>query len=97
MATLDIPCNFVNADAADYEDIDKYTCFHMYNPFRGEIFQQVIRRIEDSYSRNKRDIYLVYGNPFEHQVVIKNQRFVLIDQVRTDFWDPLVNIYCIRG
>lgn len=96
METLKIECSLLNGDAAECE-IDAYNCFFLYNPFHGSIFEKVIGRIEESFLKHRRRIYLVYANPFEHKTVIKSGRFRLYKQIRVDLFDPLLNIYRIDG
>lgn len=90
MEILNIPCDLILGDARTC-NIDKYNCFFFYNPFRGDLFREVIDGLERSYYRKKRKIYLVYGNPFEHQV------FRLFKQIPVDLYDPILNIYTINN
>lgn len=91
---LGIEADIVNGNAMEC-DIDEYNCFFFYNPFRGKTFEQVIERIEESYQRFPRNIYLIYGNPFEHKTVLKNGVFVLYKQILVDLYDPVLNVYKI--
>lgn len=92
---LGIDCNLLNRDARECE-IDDYNCFFFYNPFTGQIFKDVIRNIQESYIKNRRKIYIVYGNPFCHGSVVEDGYFELYKQVRTNLYDPLLNIYKIK-
>lgn len=96
MEILNIDCNLLYGNATECE-IDDYNCFFFYNPFQGEIFEKVICNIEKSFDKHKRNIYLVYANPFEHKTVIRNGMFKLYEQIRVDLFDPLLNIYEIEG
>ncbi len=89
---LGIEADIVNRNAIEC-NIDEYNCFFLYNPFRGQTFERVIGRIEESFRRFPRTIYLIYGNPFEHQAVIRNGFFALYKQLIVDLYDPLLNIY----
>lgn len=95
MEILNIPCNLILGDARTC-NIDEYNCFFFYNPFRGELFREVIDGIEKSYYRKKRKIYLVYGNPFEHQQVIEHGVFYLFKHLLVDLYDPILNIYTVN-
>lgn len=53
----------VNADARDYQDIDRITYFFFYNPFPKEVFDNVLQNIRKSYERKPREIRLIYHNP----------------------------------
>jgi len=78
MDVLGIPCEIIHGDATSIlHDIDNYNCFFFYNPFVGTVFKKVIENIEDSYKRNNRRIYLIYGNPFCHKSVVENGLFRL--------------------
>ena len=96
MEALQIDCDLINGNAAECE-IDDYNCFFFYNPFYGSVFEKVICNIEKSFEKRRRNIYLVYANPFEHKTVIKNGMFRLYKQIRADLYDPLLNIYRIEG
>lgn len=91
---LGISADIINGNAMEC-NIDEYNCFFFYNPFRGKTFERVIYRIEESFRRFPRSIYLIYGNPFEHKAVIKNGFFSLYKQLLVDLYDPLLNIYKI--
>ena len=91
---LGIKADVVNGNAMEC-NIDEYNCFFFYNPFRGKTFEKVINRIEESFNNFPRDIYLIYGNPFEHKTVLKNGVFALHKQIIVDLYDPLLNIYKI--
>lgn len=93
---LGIHCRLLNQDARECE-IGEYNCFFFYNPFTGRIFKDVINRIQASYVKNRRKIYIVYGNPFCHRSVVEDGYFELYKQVRTNLYDPLLNIYTTKN
>ncbi len=93
MEILNVPCEIVCGNAMDYTDIDDCNVFFFYNPFGGDVFRKVIKNIEDSIGRRKRKVYIAYGNPFNHEEVIKNGIFKLYKQIPVDLYDPLFNIY----
>lgn len=95
MEKLGIKCQLFNQDARECA-IDDYNCFFFYNPFTGKIFKDVIRKIQDSYLRKQRKIYIVYGNPFCHRSVVEDGYFEIYKQIRTNLYDPLLNIYAIK-
>lgn len=94
MRELEIDCELLNEDATKC-NVDEYNCFFLYNPFRGAILERVLHNIRESFLRYKRKIYLVYANPFDHMCIIEGGFFKLFKQMRTDFYDPLLNIYVI--
>ena len=82
--------------AAVTEEIDDYSYYYMYDPFEGNTFSTVIRNLENSYQRKKRNMTLIYSVPTCHEVVVKNGYFKLCKQIKTDFLDDkIVNIYRI--
>lgn len=92
MKELDIDCSLLNEDATQC-DIDEYNCFFFYNPFGQSVLKKVLSNIQKSYMNNKRRIYLIYANPFLHKCIVEDGFFKLYKQVRTDLYDPLLNIY----
>lgn len=59
----------------------------------GTVFKKVINNIQESFIHYNRKIYLIYANPFEHKCIIEGGFFKLFKQIRTDLYDPLLNIY----
>lgn len=92
MKELKIECSLLNEDATQC-NIDEYNCLFFYNPFGQSILKKVLSNIQKSYMNKKRKIYLIYGNPFFHKCVIEDKFFRLYKQIRTDLYDPLLNIY----
>lgn len=95
MRILGVNCNIVCTNVLDFK-FDEYDFFYLYNPFRGYVFQKTIENIEESFKNIPRTIYIYYGNPFEHSIVIKNGIFELLEQFETDFYDPIANLYVAR-
>lgn len=92
---LGLDCKIMLGNVLDF-DFDDYNFFYFYNPFRGKVFVETIRNIEESFYRVPRDIYIYYGNPFEHATVVANGLFKLIEQFEVDFYDPIANLYVAR-
>ena len=87
-----------NMDAAKITtEIDGYTLFYMYNPFRGETFKKVISNIEESYSRNPRRILFLYSGTVQHKDVVRNGKFRLVRKIFNDYWSKYTNIYVMDG
>lgn len=97
MYMLQIDAKIVLGDAGDYKDIDRYSIFFLYNPFGENILLKVADNILNSYERRKRNIFIIYGNPFFHEALLSKTRISLYKQVRVDLYDPLLNIYSIGG
>lgn len=97
MHLLQIEAEVISGDASDYKDIDRYSIFFLYNPFGEKILLEVADNILNSYERRKRNIFIIYGNPFFHKVLISKNKISLYRQVKVDLYDPLLNIYSIGG
>lgn len=67
-----------NTDASQFENYANYNYYYMYNPFGEITMRSVISKIENSLIHNKRIIYVIYGNPVCHNIIIKNQIFKLV-------------------
>ncbi len=52
-----------HADATTYTSIDEIQVFYFFNPFQETVMNKVIENIKQSYSRAKRDIFVIYINP----------------------------------
>jgi len=57
-----------NADAAMFEDIDRYNFFYFYNPFKGEVLKKVLENIKTSLKRSPRTIIVIYHNPVARDI-----------------------------
>lgn len=97
MRELNISADIITGDATEYRDIDEYNIFFLYNPFGEKGVRKVIGNILESRERRKRDIFLVYGNPFYHKAIVADGIVQLYRQVRVDLYDPLLNIYKVGG
>ncbi len=93
MKSLQIEADVITGDATEYINLDDYSIFFLYNPFGEESLRKVVLNIRDSINRRPRSTFLVYGNPFYHDAVMKSGNVVLYKQVHVDLHDPLLNIY----
>lgn len=90
--------NIINGDAALVkEELDDYNYFYINNSFQGEIFDNVMKNLEESYQRNKRKVTLIYTGPFCHKSILKNSSFKLVKTLHTDYVVRYINIYVING
>lgn len=64
----------VHADVLDYELPDDVTVVFLYNPFQGEIFATVIKRLLQSVQRNPRPLRIIYVNPVEERLLLGTGR-----------------------
>ncbi len=86
----------INDDAAMLTtELDAYNYFFLYHPFEGETFYQVIKNLQMSWKRNQRKITLLYSGPYCHDLVVKDNCFILTKKVYTDYSVRNVNIYVI--
>ena len=93
MKSLQVDADVITGDATEYKDLNDYSIFFLYNPFGEESINKVVLNIKDSIKRRRRLAFLVYGNPFYHDAVMKSGNVVLYKQVHVDLHDPLLNIY----
>lgn len=70
-------------DATAFEVPDAMTYAYMFNPFRGQTFEQVFANIVASLDRAPRRLRLIYVQPEEHDTVMATGRFRLDRKVRT--------------
>lgn len=97
MKALQIDSDVVIGDATEFNELDDYSIFFLYNPFGEKSIQKVISNIKDSLGRRNRDVFLVYGNPFYHDAIMESGDISLYSQIRVDLYDPILNIYRIGG
>ena len=58
-------------DAAEFQDLDSYTYFYMYNPFHAPIIKSVLHNINASLARRPRRATLIYKNPVYHDLIVE--------------------------
>lgn len=74
--------DFVNSKAEDYVP-DGANCFYFFNPFSSHVFQEVLRRIGESYGRNPREILIFfYYSTIEYRLYLPTEpRLKLVESV----------------
>jgi SAM-dependent methyltransferase len=72
----------VTADATEYDVPDDMTFAYMYSPFRGKLFEQVVKRIIESIDRNPRRVTLIYANPVMEEELLATGRFTLVEVLK---------------
>jgi len=79
------------ADATDFTLPHESAVLYLYNPFQGNVMDQVVRNIEHSLRVAPRDLWVVYVNPWEHR------KFARSRSVRTvvENWDVPDWEFCI--
>jgi 16S rRNA G966 N2-methylase RsmD len=67
----------LNMNALDIPNdiIDKSNLFYFYNPFPKQVFVDVFQKIELSLKRRTRDVYIVYFNPINADVIDNSSMF----------------------
>jgi SAM-dependent methyltransferase len=75
----------ITASASEWPFPDEMSVVFMYNPFVGQTFRKVVHRVFESYDRNPRNLYIVYGFPWEHDWLLSTGR-VVVDSVRPNTW-----------
>ena len=78
-----------NVSALDFDRYGDYSILYMYDPFKGEVFENVIKKISASVKSGTK---LIYANPYMHDMVIANG-FRLTNRIDTDFFHRYVNVY----
>ena len=70
-------CNnieFIHSKAEEYNPIDA-NCFYLFNPFSTKIFRQVLRRIEESWKDNPREILIFfYYSTIEYKLYLPTEK-----------------------
>lgn len=97
MKELDISSNILIGDATEYTSFEEYSIFFLYNPFGESGIRKVVKNICNSLKERKRDVFLVYGNPFFHNAIIECKNVDIYQQVGVDLYDPILNIYRMGG
>ncbi len=69
------PIEVVETDAAHYEFTGDENVFFLYNPFDAVVLEQVLANIAKSVQKTPRDIWMIYNNPVEHNLIQKNGLF----------------------
>lgn len=77
----------VEADATRFYVPDDVTVVSLYNPFRGELMRETLKRILESADRAPRRLRILYGNPHEHELFLEMKRFRPTGRLRVG-WRP---------
>lgn len=79
----------ITADVLDYDIPDDLTIAFFNNPFTGEVFAEVVRRLVASHDRNPRRMRVIYRNPREEGTLLASGRFRLVREGTPGFrWGP---------
>jgi cyclopropane fatty-acyl-phospholipid synthase-like methyltransferase len=61
---------FECVDARDFDVPDDVTVVYMFNPFMGEVFAQVVAKIQESLGRRPRSFRVIYFYPIMHNALV---------------------------
>lgn len=75
----------VTANVLEWVIPDDSSVIFMFNPFIGQTFHAMMRRLFDSYDRKPRLLHIVYLYPWEHDWLLSTGR-VVVDDVRPAQW-----------
>ena len=67
--------SFVQGDAADFVDLDRFTHVYMYHPFPCAVVESVTRNLAGSLARRERELTVLYANPVCHRVLATSGLF----------------------
>lgn len=82
-----------NISAAEFDRYEEYDILYMYDPFRDEVFREVLKKLEATAIRRNKPTLLVYANPYHHKDIVEGGVFSLVSIVDTDFFHRDVHIY----
>ncbi len=72
----------ISADILDFEFPDDVTVVFLNNPFTGELFAAAIEKVLGSVDRRPRRVRVIYGNPVEHEMLMRTGRFRPVRRLR---------------
>jgi SAM-dependent methyltransferase len=81
----------VACDATSFDIPDDLTIAFLFDPFRGEILDAVLRNIVASIDRRPRMVRMIYVHPSDGARVLATGRFKLVDELRGGLRDRRVN------
>jgi hypothetical protein len=70
----------ITSDVSNYQIPDDATIIYLYDPFRGEVFINLIKKLRDSLNNHPRVLRIIYRNPVMHDYLIENGFSVVLSQ-----------------
>jgi hypothetical protein len=70
----------LNIDAATFEFPPENSVLYFYNPFRRPIMEPLIQRLDESVSRQPRDVLIVYLNPELTEIIERTRNFKIMNR-----------------
>ena len=85
-------CTVFTSDINDIalEQIDDINVFYMYNPFQGQTMDLFSDKIEQSFIRHPRDVYIVYVNAVCQDCFDRRKSFIRYKKIAHKNWDTLI-------
>lgn len=77
--------DLVTADALEWEIPDDLTVAYLFCPFLGDTFDAFVERLVESHDANPRPLHVVYAYPFEHNRLVRHDRFAVVDVNSTEW------------
>jgi len=76
---------FINIDAKDYQIPSDASRFYFFNPFSIDVLKIVLKRINESYKKTKREILLFFYYPSKQYIELLNEEkgYILKDKIST--------------
>ena len=74
---------FINIDAKDYQIPSDASRFYFFNPFSIDVLKIVLKRINESYKKTKREILLFFYYPSKQYIELLNEEkgYILKDKI----------------
>ena len=66
---------FIQADAAEYKDLDRFEYVYLFHPFPWNVLEAVCANLAASLARRNRRLTLIYKNPIFHQELLATGLF----------------------
>lgn len=73
------PIHCMWGDAADFQFPHEPTVLYLFNPFQGKVMDQVIANLENSLRTAPRDLWVIYGIPWEGRKFRRSSMFDTIE------------------
>lgn len=76
---------FININAKDYQIPSDASRFYFFNPFSIDVLKIVLKRINESYKKTKREILLFFYYPSKQYIELLNEEkgYILKDKIST--------------
>ena len=62
-------CDIYCADATSFDEYAEFDYFYMFNPMKGELLRNTVKKIKSSIQVKPREIHLIYCNPWSQDIL----------------------------